>query len=1680
MSCPQLTVVVTAYNYGRYLSKCLESILTQDFTDFELIILDNCSTDDTAAVIRKYSHDKRLRHIRHEKNLGACINFGVALKQGSGRFLTIVSADDYLLPGHFSKLIEMLSRHPECVLAYTPICLVDDKDQINSVQQHIGYRKESYTGGRNDFIDLLRFDCYVTLVSVVFNREKLSGDLYFDLTTWGGSDWELFVRLAAKYNDFAFDKEATACYRIHDTQYSNTNFYASIEPLYTHLNILERHLNKIGNRDRLHFGPSIAYLLKQRMRAYQVMQYEHILPRLQRVLTYLDSGVHWSGLHQKPLLVVIDAMQCQSALGGTLEGISNQLAFEWECVVIVAQTDDINLAEINVFGTKFPNSKTRFMLLGDKSLAEARNRAIAESDAEFILSLKSGDRLSDEVINKAISYLRQYSEVEMISLKEDQVASSADLTTKDIVTSARWLYSRNLFDRLNGYSSAMLFGGEESEFALRALQADTQGLQIGCAVSNTEISCNDSSQLMLIAAMMTFLNPRSFPAARLIEATLALLAQHERWAIPITKALERNPADAHPYFLTLVLPKREQVVVDVPFFTIILTTFNRPALLLDALASLEVQTCRDFEVILVNDHGVPVEHLIGNYTFPITYLFLGQNSGLSAARNAGLKVARGRYITYLDDDDFYLPDHLAVLRQQFEKTPQALVYTDSITVQEDVIDGVRYPLGGQNLYAHQGFSRDRLLVQNYIPVNTWSHPAELISQVGGFDVSLPSFEDWDMLLRLTERTDVIHIEQVTAEVRQRRQRSSDQMTSQNRAKFPILYRRIYGRYPVEQAEIKAQRQAQLDALEMPPQPTVEEVYREFLGKRKLNQAELDAYADSLRGYALPQFTVVITDSELNDQALIPSLKSIAAQYYHQHQVWVVSARDATPANSEQIRWLKWGELDAAIAALPADGLVGVFTAGDTFEQHALLLLAHQHLTQTKSLLYFDADQIDATGRCHSPQFRAQFDAVLQLGTAYLGRSLIVPSDVLQSLALDTQLLQAPHLGWWQLVVLSVFLQHGAKAIVHLPFVLHHQARVLEADADYSQLLLQDYYKLRNKLGQPLSHNGVHRIVAQSLDSQTLIAIEAGLESERLLTSIENLLTGIAGLPAVVVVLDRGADAVTPAVQALSDIAHPQLQILSCPAEFEVLTWLRSMASPLEWLAYIAGDVCINQPECMPMLLSTMAMNDAHWVAPRLVDGHGRNMGAPLVAGFDDGVKSPLQALPVAEVGYQQRNQALQQSLLLDPRCVLMHRDVLFADVLSGAATWSLQLIELQLASFYNGGMALWEPVAVASADIRFALELNDVASLIPHYRDLFANDPFYSPNFQRTGQFLLERNRLAGPDLLAWSQLPKVLVFPADEFGCGYYRLIHPYHVMEQAGLIRGGVGFEHFSVCDLQRMKPDLILVQRQISPEQITSLARYKAWANCPIVFELDDYILNLPVKSLHRDEMPQGMAASLRKALSFCDRLVVSTQPLAQALKGYHADIRVAANRLPLSWWSFAAAPKLPGEGKPRVGWAGGVGHTGDLLLVADVVAELANEVDWVFFGYCPEVLQPYVKEFHPGVEITQYPAKLASLNLDLVIAPLEENLFNSCKSNLKLLEYGACAYPVVCSDFGPYQGEMPVVRVKNRFKDWVDAIRLMLRNHELRLQMAQRLHDEVRANWMLDEAAAVAWCRDWFGR
>jgi hypothetical protein len=109
---------------------------------------------------------------------------------------------------------------------------------------------------------------------------------------------------------------------------------------------------------------------------------------------------------------------------------------------------------------------------------------------------------------------------------------------------------------------------------------------------------------------------------------------------------------------------------------------------------------------------------------------------------------------------------------------------------------------------------------------------------------------------------------------------------------------------------------------------------------------------------------------------------------------------------------------------------------------------------------------------------------------------------------------------------------------------------------------------------------------------------------------------------------------------------------------------------------------------------------------------------------------------------------------------------------------------------------------------------------------------------------------------------------------------------------------------------------------------------------------------------------------------------------------------------------------------------------------------------------------------------YPQKLASLDLDLAIAPLENNQFNDCKSNLRLLEYGACGFPVICSNARAFtETLLPVQITKNKYKDWMDAIRQHITDLNNSRAQGGKLKEEVQRNWMLQNQGLQSFSRAW---
>jgi glycosyltransferase involved in cell wall biosynthesis len=132
---PTLSVTVTNYNYGRFLRQNIESILSQSFDDFELILVDNASTDNSVAIMRMYAaRDPRMRIITHSQNEGMFASHREALALCRGRYRVHVDADDWVLSRDaFEVQVALLEQHPKMGFVFSSLTVVDGEGKVLTV-----------------------------------------------------------------------------------------------------------------------------------------------------------------------------------------------------------------------------------------------------------------------------------------------------------------------------------------------------------------------------------------------------------------------------------------------------------------------------------------------------------------------------------------------------------------------------------------------------------------------------------------------------------------------------------------------------------------------------------------------------------------------------------------------------------------------------------------------------------------------------------------------------------------------------------------------------------------------------------------------------------------------------------------------------------------------------------------------------------------------------------------------------------------------------------------------------------------------------------------------------------------------------------------------------------------------------------------------------------------------------------------------------------------------------------------------------------------------------------------------------------------------------------------------------------------------------------------------------------
>ena len=185
---PFISVIIPVFNRGHCLEESIRSVCDQHFTDFELIIVDDGSTDNTVEVVNQFPD---IQLIRLDKNQGVSFARNCGLEQAKGDWIAFLDSDDLWEKGKLQAQVQWINQHPDCQAVYTDEIWIRNGVRVNPMNKH-----QKYSG---DIFQYCLPLCIVSPSSVLLRAKMLSEVGGFDESMLVYEDYDLWLRIAKKY-----------------------------------------------------------------------------------------------------------------------------------------------------------------------------------------------------------------------------------------------------------------------------------------------------------------------------------------------------------------------------------------------------------------------------------------------------------------------------------------------------------------------------------------------------------------------------------------------------------------------------------------------------------------------------------------------------------------------------------------------------------------------------------------------------------------------------------------------------------------------------------------------------------------------------------------------------------------------------------------------------------------------------------------------------------------------------------------------------------------------------------------------------------------------------------------------------------------------------------------------------------------------------------------------------------------------------------------------------------------------------------------------------------------------------------------------------------------------------------------------------------------------------------------
>jgi predicted O-linked N-acetylglucosamine transferase (SPINDLY family)/glycosyltransferase involved in cell wall biosynthesis len=519
-----ISVIMTTYNHEKYIAESIISILNQTFEEFELIIIDDGSTDKTAEIINTFD-DNRIQYI-HQENQGVSTAINNGILAASGKYIALMSGDDVCYPQRLEQQYNYLSSTDKKVVIFSWVDFINEDSEVFSGSPYI--EENWFNRDNQEPAKILRHfferGNYVNAPTAFVERAALIDSGLFHLTSIQAQDFHKWIELLGKGYEIFVLPEKLLKYRVNGKTLSqsdsskgresfeyetllknffkyipidlfkeafsdlirNPNFSDQIEydleKAFLYLKYNSPLFRKVGTEKIFNLlqSPTVLAISKEK--------YNFGLPILYKLMSHVFTGFNPFEISVPLVSIVIPCYNHASFLSEAIESVINQTYSNWECIIVNDGSPDNTSEVANSLINKYSRHKITLVDKVNGGLSSARNAGIEISFGTCILCLDADDKIGSNFLQDSVMILQNnpevgfvYTDVQYFGSRTDRI-SYGDFNPAGFLrnnqATATSMFRREIFDSVGGYKEIMDGGLEDWEFWISAYENGWSGYRL--------------------------------------------------------------------------------------------------------------------------------------------------------------------------------------------------------------------------------------------------------------------------------------------------------------------------------------------------------------------------------------------------------------------------------------------------------------------------------------------------------------------------------------------------------------------------------------------------------------------------------------------------------------------------------------------------------------------------------------------------------------------------------------------------------------------------------------------------------------------------------------------------------------------------------------------------------------------------------------------------------------------------------------------------------------------------------------------------------------------------------------------------------------------------------------------------------------------------------------------------